>query len=71
MKNLRYILTVGLMFLSCAATGQILPDVPEGAQVVTLRGIPRYAPAPGDAVTERLAMARSEYEADADNRYQD
>ena len=67
MNNLRHILTVGLMVLSCAATGQILPDVPEGAQVVTLRGIPRYAPAPGDAVMERLAMARSEYEADADN----
>ena len=47
-----------------------LPDVPEGAQALTLSGKPLYGAAPGQKTLEQLAEAKNNYEAkpnDADN----
>jgi tetratricopeptide (TPR) repeat protein len=60
-------LCAGLLILPFVAGGQVLPDVPEGAQAQSLDGKPLYAAAPGDAVMEQLAIARAEYDSDPDN----
>jgi tetratricopeptide (TPR) repeat protein len=47
-----------------------LPDVPDGAQALTLTGKPLYAAPPGQKTLDQLAEARKNYEAnpnDADN----
>lgn len=48
----------------------ILPEVPEGAQAVSLYGAPLVAITPGESTLAALAVARADYEAgpdDADN----
>ena len=55
------------LLLPAALSAQVLPDVPEGAQAVSvLTGEPLVAPEPAEAVLERLETARSDYEADPD-----
>ena len=52
------------------AQSGILPDVPEGAQAVTLDGTPLHAPPPSETALENLTAARRDYESnpdDADN----
>ncbi len=49
------------------AISQVLPEVPEGAQAVSVTGEPLYVPEPGQGVLERLATARADYENDPDN----
>lgn len=44
-----------------------LPDVPQGAQAVSLMGYPLFAAEPGEDAVERLAAARADYERDPDN----
>jgi len=47
-----------------------LPEVPDGAQAVTLSGEPLFAAAPAQEALDRLATARNDYDAnpnDADN----
>ncbi len=44
-----------------------LPDVPGGAQALTLSGKPLYPAAPDQETLEQLAQARKNYEADPDN----
>ena len=57
------------MLVSCA-TAQVLPEVPDGAQAVSLSGKALYSPAPGQAVLDNLAKAKADYDRapdDADN----
>ena len=58
----------------CLTAGSLfaanLPDVPNGAQAVTLSGKPLYSPAPGQAVLDNLAEAKKNYDGnpnDAEN----
>ena len=60
---------VQIMFLMLALTGastisaQNLPDVPDGAQALSLDGKPLYSAPASEEVLERLATARTTYEA--------
>jgi tetratricopeptide (TPR) repeat protein len=65
-------LLVAAALLACLSVGyaQVLPDVPEGAQAVSLSGEPLFSPSPPDRLVDQLAAARADYEAnpgDADN----
>ncbi len=63
------ILAALLMLLQSLALAQssVLPEVPEGAQAVSLNGEPLYPAEPSAAVVENLAAARRDYEADPDD----
>jgi TolA-binding protein len=54
-----------LFALNISATN--LPEVPEGAQALTLTGKPLYPAEPGKETLEQLAEARNNYEADPDD----
>ncbi len=64
-----------LMICTASAAGQsgdsnILPDVPEGAQAVSVTGIPLYAADPSEGALENHKKAKADYDADpmdADN----
>jgi tetratricopeptide (TPR) repeat protein len=59
-----------LMLFASSMHAAILPDVPDGAQAVTLSGKPLYPAAPSEATLDQLMAARKNYEAnpnDADN----
>jgi tetratricopeptide (TPR) repeat protein len=59
-----------LLVTSSGAFAQILPEVPEGAQAVSLAGEPLYSPDPSEALIDNLEQARADYGAnpdDADN----
>lgn len=45
----------------------VLPDVPEGAQAVSLSGEPLYSPEPSQNLLDDLAAARADYDADPDD----
>jgi tetratricopeptide (TPR) repeat protein len=53
--------------LPLTAFAQVLPDVPDGAQAVSLSGEPLHVPAPGQGAMERLETAKADYESDPDN----
>ena len=54
--------------LPALVSAQVLPEVPEGAQAISLlTGEPLFVPEPGEAVMERLEIARSDYEEDPGN----
>ena len=72
MKRFRYLsLILATTWLAVTpASAQVLPDVPAGAQAVTLDGRPLVATTPSERVLDNLAKARDEYNAnpdDADN----
>jgi tetratricopeptide (TPR) repeat protein len=56
-----------LLLWASAAFGQLLPDVPEGAQALSLTGEPLFAAEPGQGALDRLATAKADYESDPDN----
>ena len=56
-----------LVLLPIGGLAQILPEVPDGAQAMSLSGEPLYSPAPAGDVLDRLATARADYEADPDD----
>jgi tetratricopeptide (TPR) repeat protein len=58
--------TVLLLLGHCALAAN-LPDVPQGAQALTLSGKPLYSAAPGQTVLDNLAAAKTTYEADPDD----
>jgi tetratricopeptide (TPR) repeat protein len=68
-KNL--LLAYAFMILaSCTgenAGKRILPDVPDGAEAVSLHGEPLFAPVPPAAYRERFAGAKSDWEANPGN----
>jgi len=51
-----------LFLLACNINAAILPDVPNGAQAVTLSGKPLYAAAPTQATLDQLAAAKKNYD---------
>lgn len=54
-----------LLLLPVLGAAQVLPDVPEGAQAVSLlTGDALVSPEPSEDVIEKLATARADYEAD-------
>jgi hypothetical protein len=55
------------LLLAQAGIGQVLPDVPEGVQAMSLSGAPLSSPAPSQTVLDRLATAKTDYDADPDN----
>jgi len=66
----RVLSLVVLLFVAGSAAAQILPEVPAGAQALSVTGEPLYSPEPSAEIQENLAAARSDYErdpADVDN----
>ena len=64
------LITAVALLLSGGALAANLPQVPAGAQAMTLSGKPLYSTAPGQAVLDKLAEAKKNYDAnpnDADN----
>jgi tetratricopeptide (TPR) repeat protein len=58
---------VASLLLAQAGVAQVLPDVPEGVQAISLSGEPLSSAAPSQAVLDRLATAKADYDADPDN----
>jgi tetratricopeptide (TPR) repeat protein len=59
-----------LLLLAGSIHAAVLPDVPDGAQALTLSGKPLYPAPPSQATLDQLAAAKKNYEAnpnDADN----
>lgn len=72
MRKQRWILCACLMTVAAFCTKQshepdVLPAVPEGAQAVSLRGDPLFAPTPNDNVLAKLEEAAKTYEVDPGN----
>jgi tetratricopeptide (TPR) repeat protein len=57
------------MALSCSTMAQThdLPDVPDGAQALSLTGAPLIAPEANPKHLDKLAVARADYDSDPDN----
>ena len=56
-----------VILVSFSTFADILPDVPEGAQAISLTGEALYPGEPGEAVLENLAKARADYEANTNS----
>lgn len=57
----------GILSFSAMAQNDLLPEVPEGAQAVTLGGKLLFAATPGEGALKKLRQARADYEADTDD----
>lgn len=69
MKKIILLIAV-IISTNAFAQSHLLPDVPEGAQAVSLFGEPLSMPAPRQALLDNLAVAKADYDADpndADN----
>ena len=67
---MKLITAIALLLSACGVLAANLPQVPAGAQAMTLSGKPLYSTAPGQAVLDKLAEAKKNYDAnpnDADN----
>ena len=61
MRMLQSISWLTLLVLPVSLPAQVLPEVPEGAQAISLlNGEPLYVPEPGEAVLERLETGEEE-----------
>jgi len=58
---------IALLLVAAGSPAQVLPEVPAGAQAVSLTGEPLIAPQPGEAALAQLATARADYKRDPDN----
>lgn len=58
---------VAAFFCAAIVHAAILPDVPQGAQALTLTGKPLFAATPDQQTLAQLAEARKRYEADPDD----
>ena len=70
MKSSRMLLIALLLFCSGFSVAQVLPEVPAGAQAISLTGEPLFSPVAGQALLDQQAAARADYEKnpdDADN----
>lgn len=56
-----------LLAVAIPASAQNLPDVPDGAQAVSLTGEPLVSPEPSAELVENLEAARADYENDPDD----
>ncbi len=67
---MKLITAIAFLLSVCGVLAANLPQVPAGAQAMTLSGKPLYSMAPGQAVLDNLAEAKKNYGAnpnDADN----
>ncbi len=64
---MRKIILAACLLLANSAWAQVLPEVPEGAQALSLSGEPLIAAEPSQGVLDRLATARADYDADPNN----
>jgi tetratricopeptide (TPR) repeat protein len=67
---MKLITAIALLLSAWGVLAANLPQVPAGAQAMTLSGKPLYSTAPGQAVLDNLAEAKTNYDAnpnDADN----
>lgn len=67
MKPVAILLSVSIAFSGTALAGDILPELPDGVQAMSLAGLPLKSAAPGQDTLEKLAQARADYEADPDD----
>ena len=67
MSGTRTAALAAALFVVQGAWAEILPDVPQGAQALSLFGEPLISPAPGDDAINRLAAAKSDYDSDPNN----
>lgn len=70
MKSSRMLLIALLLACSGLSVAQVLPEVPAGAQALSLTGEPLFSPVAGQALLDQQAAARADYEKnpdDADN----
>ena len=67
---MKLISAIALLLSACGVLAANLPQVPAGAQAMTLSGKPLYSTAPSQAVLDNIAQAKKNYGAnpnDADN----
>jgi len=64
---MRKVILAVCLLLAHSAWAQVLPEVPEGAQALSLSGEPLIAAEPSQGVLDRLATARTDYDADPNN----
>ncbi len=70
MKKILMLIAAVALTTSAHAQSHLLPDVPEGAQAISLFGEPLSMPAPRQTLLDNLAEAKANYDADpmdADN----
>ena len=56
-----------LLLAPIVSTAQVLPEVPDGVQAISLSGQALSSPAPGQGVLDRLATAKSDYDSEPDD----
>lgn len=64
---MRILTALALLVIAGGGQAVTLPEVPDGAQAVSLTGKPLYAAAPSNEALAQLAEARARYEADPDD----
>ena len=64
---MRILVITAALLLGQLAFAQVLPDVPDGVQAISLSGKPLMSPAPRQATLDQLATAKADYEADSNN----
>lgn len=64
---MRILAAIFSLLFAQAGVGQVLPDVPEGAQAMSLLGEPLSSPTPRQAALDQLATAKADYDADSNN----
>lgn len=67
MRKVLFIAATAFLLFAQGASAQVLPDVPDGAQALSLFGEPLVSPAPGEDAVQRLEAARDAYEQDPNN----
>ena len=63
----RAIVIATLLSFSVMAQAELLPEVPEGVQALTVDGRSLFAAPPSEGALEKLAQARTDYESDTDS----
>lgn len=64
---MRKITIAACLLLTQGVLAQVLPEVPEGAQALSLFDEPLFAAEPSEDALDRLATARADYEAEPNN----
>ncbi|MDA0994745.1 MAG: tetratricopeptide repeat protein [Proteobacteria bacterium] len=67
MRNFKHAAFVAVLLASSDGWAQLLPEVPDGAQAVSLLGGVLSSPAPDQGALDRLATAKADYDTDPNN----
>ncbi len=67
MTNIKCVLLACCVLGACATATSILPDVPNGAQALTLTGEPLYSADPAQSALDKLRIAKADYEKNPNN----